>query len=224
LNQHLIPFFKNKPLSGIHTFDVERYKKARLETGAAPGTINRELAALSHLLNKALEWRWLDSKPAIIKRLKENLGRITYLTSEQAANLIRESQKDQNPHIYPFIVIGLGTGMRRMEILSIRLKDIALEHKTIHIRNSKTGARSQPMTKELTEFLWGYMEAAEPGQEWLFPSIGSRTGHVVAIEKAFKRVVTNAGMDPAQVVRHTLRHTAGSGRGGLAHRETDFRS
>jgi len=208
LNQHLIPFFKNKPLSGIHTFDVERYKKSRLESGTAPGTINRELAALSHLLNKALEWRWLDSKPAIIKRLKENLGRITYLTSEQAANLIREAQKDQNPYVYPFIVIGLGTGMRRMEILSIRLKDMALERQTIHIRNSKTGARDQPMTKELTEFLRGYMEAAEPEQEWLFPSIGSKTGHVVAIEKAFKRVVTNAGMDPAQVVRHTLRHTA----------------
>ncbi len=208
LTHHLIPFFKNKPLSSIHTFDVERYKKSRLESGTAPGTINRELAALSHLLNKALEWRWLDSKPAIIKRLKENPGRITYLTSEQAANLIQEAQKDQNPHVYPFIVIGLGTGMRRMEILSIRLKDIDLEHQTIHIPNAKTGARSQPMTKELREFLRGYVEAAEPGQEWLFPSAGSKTGHVVAIEKAFKRVVTNAGMDPAQVVRHTLRHTA----------------
>jgi site-specific recombinase XerD len=30
----------------------------------------------------------------------------------------------------------------------------------------------------------------------------------VAIEKAFRRVVHDAGMDPARVVRHTLRHTA----------------
>jgi hypothetical protein len=42
------------------------------------------------------------------------------------------------------------------------------------------------------------VEVAEPGQKWLFPSIGSRTGHVVAIEKAFKRVVTNAAMDKLQ--------------------------
>src|SRR5579872_7202068 len=28
------------------------------------------------------------------------------------------------------------------------------------------------------------------------------------IEKAFRRVVQNAGMDPKEVVRHTLRHTA----------------
>ena len=31
---------------------------------------------------------------------------------------------------------------------------------------------------------------------------------MVAIEKAFRRVVENAGFDPKQIVRHTLRHTA----------------
>ena len=64
------------------------------------------------------------------------------------------------------------------------------------------------MTSQLAGFLRGYVETAGAGQEWLFPSIGSRTGHTVAIEKAFKRVVANAGMNPNEVVRHTLRHTA----------------
>jgi len=207
LCHHLVPFFKDKPLNNIHAFDVERFKKSRLEFGAAPGTINRELAAFSHLFSKALEWEWVKSKP-IIKRLKENPGRITYLTPDQIIQLLFEAQKDQNPHIYPFIVIGLGTGMRRMEILSIRIKDIELDRQRIYIPNSKTGARSQPITQNLAEFLRGYIKAAEPGQEWLFPSIGSGTGHTVAIEKPFKRVVANAGMDPGEVVRHTLRHTA----------------
>jgi len=31
LGRHLIPFIKNKPLSSISTFDIERYKKSRLE-------------------------------------------------------------------------------------------------------------------------------------------------------------------------------------------------
>ena len=34
----------------------------------AKATINRELAVLSHLFNKALEWRWLKALPAKIKR------------------------------------------------------------------------------------------------------------------------------------------------------------
>ena len=52
------------------------------------------------------------------------------------------------------------------------------------------------------------MEIVKTDQEWLFPSLGSKTGHAVAIEKAFRRVVRDAGMDGAQVVRHTLPHTA----------------
>lgn len=207
LSHHLVPFFNDKPLNNIHAFDVERFKKSRIDSGAANGTINRELAALSHLFTKALEWEWVHSRP-IIKRLKENAGRITYLTPDQIARLLLEAQRDQNPHIYPFIVIGLGTGMRRMEILSIRIKDIDLDRQRIFIPNSKTGARNQPITQSLGKFIGGYIKATEPGQVWLFPSMGSRTGHTVAIEKSFKRVVANAGMDPKEVVRHTLRHTA----------------
>jgi hypothetical protein len=45
------------------------------------GTINRELAALSHLFSKAVEWKWIDHHPAKINRLKEDGGRMVYLTA-----------------------------------------------------------------------------------------------------------------------------------------------
>ena len=88
LRQHLIPFFGEKPLSGISSFEIERFKKARRETEAATGTINRELAVLSHIFTKGCEWGWLEHKPAIIKRFKESSGRITYLTTEQIGQLL----------------------------------------------------------------------------------------------------------------------------------------
>jgi site-specific recombinase XerD len=77
----------------------------------------------------------------------------------------------------------------------------------IYIPKAKAGAREQPITAYLAEFLKGYVEAAEPGQEWLFPA-KSANGHTMAIEKAFRRVVAAAGLDPKEVIRHTLRHTA----------------
>lgn len=208
INQHVLPILGDKPLSHISTFDIERFKKHRLGQKAVNGTVNRELAALSHLLNKAMEWRWINSKPCVIKRLKETPARIVYLTSDQAARLLEEAKHDQHPHLYPFVMIGLQTGMRRMEILSIRIKDIDLMRKVIFIPQAKAGAREQPITKELGKFLKAYIEAASPGQEWLFPSIASRTGHTVNIEKPFKRAVKAAGLDPKVIVRHTLRHTA----------------
>jgi len=207
-NLHLAPFFGNKPLSKISAFDVERYKKHRHEAGASPGTINRELACLSHLFTKAVEWKWVDFKPAQIKRLKEDKGRITYLTIDQIKRLIEAAKGSPNPHVYPFIVIGLETSMRRMEILSIQLEHIDLERRVIYIPMAKGGAREQPITQHLADFLSGYVEAAESAQEWLFPAPRSKTGHVVSIEKAFRRVVKAADLDPKQVVRHTFRHTA----------------
>lgn len=208
LNQHVVPMLGNKPLSQISTFDIERFKKKRKEDGAQNGTVNRELAALSHLLNKAIEWKWINSKPCIIRRMKEEPSRIVYLTTDQAKRIVETAKEDQHPHLYPFIVIGLETAMRRMEILSIRIRDIDLTRCIIHIPQAKSGSREQPITKHLAEYLKGYIQTASPGQEWLFPSIASRTGHTVNIEKPFKRAVKAAGLDPKIIVRHTLRHTA----------------
>ena len=224
LEMHLKPFFGDVPLSKLCTFDVERYKKQRLEEDAQhnvmkdgtklykgktkPGTINRELAALSHLFTKAVEWGWLEHKPAAIKRLKENSGRITYLTVDQIERLLKAAQEDQNIQIYPFILIGLETSMRRTEIFSIRREHINLEQLTISIPKAKGGAREQPITTHLADFLVAYVGTLPPGTPWLFPSPAAKAGHTVNLDKPFRRVVANAGLDTALVVRHTLRHTA----------------
>jgi integrase len=225
LEDHLMPFFGDRPLSAINSFDIERYKKHRQtqkavkrkakdgtltykEAPPSPGTVNRELAVLSHLLNKAVEWGWLDRRPALIRRLREDGGRITYLTTDQAKKLIDCAKADGNRQIYPFIVVGLETAMRMTEILSIRREHVDLDRLMIRIPHAKAGGRDQPITQHLAEFLRGYLEAMSPSVPWLFPSPGARGGHTVCIRKPFRRVVTAAGLDPDQVVRHTLRHTA----------------
>ncbi|BBL75744.1 tyrosine-type recombinase/integrase [Methylomagnum ishizawai] len=226
LEQHLIPFFGDMPLGKISGFDLERYKKQRREeaaaksnsrgqgkvtykeSGASAGTINRELAVLSHLFNKAVEWEWLDRRPAKIKRFKEDNGRITYLTVDQIKRLVECAREDSNPQIYPFIVIGLETSMRKMEILSMRREHVDLQKRVIFIPKAKAGAREQPITAHLAEFLAGLMAGLPKGTPWLFPSPAASEGHTMDIRKPFCRVVAAAGLDPTQVVRHTLRHTA----------------
>jgi integrase len=205
---HLVPFFGSKPLSKVAGFDVERYKRHRTGEGAKPATINRELAVLSHLFSKAEEWGWIDRRPAKITRYPEGEGRITFLSVQQIHRLIEAAKTDQNEQVYPFVVIGLGTGMRRMEILSIRRENIDLERRIIYIPNAKAGPREQPITGHLAAFLEGYLEVLPKGCPWLFPSPTARCGHTVDIRKAFRRVVSAAGMNPDEVVRHTLRHTA----------------
>jgi integrase len=183
-------------------------KKSRSEEGAKVGTVNRELAALSHLFSMGVEWGWLDKRPGTINRYPEGQGRSIYLTSDQIIRLLDVAQRDQNPQVYPFIMIGLDTSMRYMEILSIRREHVDLQCPAITIPKAKAGAREQPITARLATFLETYLAALPEGTPWLFPSRRARSGHTVAIQKAYRRVVQAAGLDPYKVVRHTLRHTA----------------
>ena len=160
------------------------------------------------MFSKSIEWGWISQRPAKIRRLKEEQNRITYLTIDQIKDLIESSKQDQNKQIYPFIIIGLETSMRRMEILSIRREHINLQQRTIFIPKSKSGSRLQPITQHLAEYLKAYISGLPEGSNWLFPSIAAKEGHTMDIRKPFRRVVIAAGLNPDEVVRHTLRHTA----------------
>ena len=233
LTLHLVPFFGSTPLAKICTSDIERYKvqrsserslrggdrvsaKSRLEAAmpgalakpASPGSINRELAVLSHLLNKAIEWGWIDHRPAKINRLTEDSGRIIYLTVDESRRLLNCAKSDDKAQLYPFVLIGLRTSMRMTEILSIRREHVNLERLMIYVPKAKAGAREQPITGDLAEFLAGYMSTVDSHTPWLFPSARSKTGHTVDISKPYRRAVAAAGLDSTLFVRHTLRHTA----------------
>jgi integrase len=223
LDQYLVPFLGGTQIGRITTFDVERYKKHRLAQPIQtrkkfkpgqkppvnrPATVNRELAVLSHLLNKAVEWGWIDRPSAKIRKLREDSGRIVYLSPTQAEGLLQAARGDQNRQIYPFILIGLRTGMRKSEILTIRRENIDFSAMWIYVPEAKAGARTQPMSADLAEYLKDYLQSLPVGTPWIFPSVGAKHGHTVDVRKAFVRVVTAAGLDPKQVVRHTLRHTA----------------
>jgi integrase len=128
---------------------VETYKSARLAEVAirggdkvrpkdqsslkntSPGTINRELAVLSHVLHKALEWGWISTAPTRIKLLKDEARRIEYLTVEQCDRLLEAAKAEESSHVYPFVKIGLETSMRRMEILRIRRENVDLVGRAI---------------------------------------------------------------------------------------------
>ncbi len=166
------------------------------------------MGRLRHLLGRAVDWKWIPSLTVKVAKLKEGSGRIVYLTADQAEKLLAAARTDTSFAVHPFIQIGLETSMRRMEILSIRIEHVDLARRVIYIHKAKSGAREQPITGNLTHYLRKRMSALGPDQEWLFPSKRSVIGHTVSIEKPFRRVAAAAGLDPTQVVRHTLRHTA----------------
>lgn len=224
LRLHLVPFFGKLVLGRITKTDVDRYKAHR-QSGTsrrggymqdksgkgssthpvAAATIVRELAVFSGLMNVAVELGWSATKPGIIRPAVDN-ARITYLTNEQAGRLLDAAAEDICPALYGFIRIGLETGMRKSEILSIRVENIDIERRRIFLPVAKAGSREQPITEGLADYLRSIIQESEG---WLFPAgRANSTGHFMRINVAFRRAVIAAGLDPKTVTPHTLRHTA----------------
>ena len=171
-------------------------------------TINRELAVLSHLLNRAVEWGWIPSMPVRMRRFPEPPTRIDYLTASEISRLLKAAATDAHPQIYAFIVIALRTAMRLGEVLSLRREYLDFERTVIHLPRAKTGARDVPMSGTAKVFLARQLRSDGGNSPWLFPSTASKSGHTEDIAKAWRRVISAAGLVGRRITPHTLRHTA----------------
>jgi integrase len=231
LSLHLIPFFGQMQLSNIDSLSVERYKKKRQDESSLRGgirrgveagdrraanpdkltsnaTINRELAVLSHLLNRAVEWRWIQSSPVKMRRFHEPRTQFEYLTEEEISRLIMSASRDSHSQIHAFVVIALHSAMRAGEILSLRREFIDFNKLLIHLPKAKTGARDVPISPNLKQFLEQYVQSFARDCPWLFPSPSSKSGHTEDITKPWRRIIVAADLASRHITRHTLRHTA----------------
>ena len=211
LSLYLDAFFDDQRFDTISSFTVDRYKKKRLDAGAKNGTVNRELATLSHLFGKAVEWKWVKARPCKIELLDEEPGRIVTLTNSETNALLKAAIADEDAYCWLFVVFGLNTAMRHSEILRTRFDQLDLDNHRLHIPRAKAGQREQPITPELANVLREERDQRDDPDGWIFPSPrlnASLTSHRYRMDKPFRRAVIAAGLDPDEVTPHTMHHTA----------------
>ena len=210
LRMYLKPFFGAMRLDAIASYTVDRYKKKRIDAGAANATINRELATLSHLFSMAVDWRWLDKRPCRFQMLGETSGRIVALSDDECAALLRAGVESADAFCWLFVAFRLYTAMRHSEILAARFDKIDFAKLRLFLPDAKAGQRAQPITPELAEMLRAEREMRDDRSGWIFPSLhkDSRTGHRARMDNAFRDAVVRAGLDPELVTPHVMRHTA----------------
>jgi integrase len=159
-------FFKGQMIQNVGSADIERFKVQRSaefkrdidpkkKIPISPATVNRELAFLKTVFNKAVEWGRLENNPAArVKKFREDNIKERILTDAEARQLIEAC----GPDLRPVIIIALNTGMRRTEILGLRWKNVDLRKGFIHIgvADSKSGrSRNVPINYAVFETLKG---------------------------------------------------------------------
>jgi site-specific recombinase XerD len=105
---------------------VEQYKKARLEEGKVPATVNRDFSTLHNMLNKAVEWGHIKYNPlTVVKILDEDNEVMWVLTVDEEAKLLtaceKSNQRNGGKYLKDLVLFALHSAKKRMLILRIDL-------------------------------------------------------------------------------------------------------
>jgi integrase len=201
----LLPYFGERLLKDITPATVEAYRQKRLAEPSgrspadmtAPATVNREIACLKTIFNKAMKDGRAERNPCQgVKMLRENNERDRVLSPEEYARLLAHCPA----HLTPIVKLAYHTGMRQGEILSLTWGQVDLKEGFIKLgpQDTKTNeARDVPLNRELIE-MFKAMPCGLPGVR-VFDMQEFPRG-------AFLSACKRAGIE--NFTFHDLRHTA----------------
>jgi site-specific recombinase XerD len=187
-------------LDHLRSYQVYLLKQRAL----SPATVENHISALRFFFVRTLnrhEFRQFLPFPRVQKKLPHILSR------EEVTRLINASG---NLFQRTLLMVLYGTGMRRSEIVRLKLADIDSQRMIIHVVNGKGGKdRILPLSPALLETLRAYWRWLKP-RTYLFPSRMHRDCEQPITDKtlwlACKEAAKKAGIRK-RVSPHLVRHS-----------------
>ena len=212
--------FGDRKVFQITPHDIEQFKKERKEAHVngkgghekerSNVSVNRELEVLRQLLNKAIEWGWLDENP--FNRFKtpdgkssfffeENNQRVRFLEEDEITKLLEVSP----PYLQDIIRATIYTGLRKGDLLNMKWADVNLERGSLVYREQKK--RDKLRFKCLNEDMVDLLMKIHVGQDgYIFHGPDGKT--LQNVTRSFKTALKKAGVTDLHF--HDLRHTSAS--------------
>jgi integrase len=172
-------------------------------------TVIRYIASIGIVLEYCVkEWMWMNQNPIrSIKKPKAGHGKTRIFDHDEIQRVRSLCETSGSSYLLSIFTLGLHTGMRKGEILSLRLKNIDFKNRELNLPTSKNGEpRDIPMTGEVFNILSRLVGNGQTDRNGLlFPSPNDPQ-KPVNLQSAWERVLCKAGI--ADATFHTLRHTA----------------
>ena len=204
VNKFLSHWFRRK-ISSITRNEVERlHAKIGKENGLYQA--NRLLERIRSIFNKAIDWGWDGTNPAVgVKKFKEK-SRDRFLQPDELPRFFEALSKEPNEAARDFFMISLLTGARKSNTLAMRWEDTNFTAETWRIEETKN---SDPQTLHLPKQAMEILTERKWKSEspWVFEGRGAK-GHLADPKKAWGRILKDAGIDNLRI--HDLRRTLGS--------------
>lgn len=194
---------KVKKKKGIEIRPVEHKR-----SGA---TVNRYLAALSHLFSMAIkEWRLLDRNPVSdISKKKESRGRTRFLTDEEREALLVACSASAWKPLETIVLLALSTGARRGELVGLKWVDVDLKNARALVHDTKNGdSRQLPLVGKSLEALRALKLRNSARSEYVFPQPSGFPGPYEHFDTHWYAALKASGIQELRF--HDLRHTTAS--------------
>jgi integrase len=133
LDNHL----RDKYIDEIDVNIVQKIRQAKIATGVKNGTVNRVMALLRAILNKAeKEWQWLDKSP-YVRMLPTAEKRIRWLTHIEADRLLKELPV----HLEAMARFALATGLRESNVTGLLWEQLDMQRRCAWIYPDQAKAK-----------------------------------------------------------------------------------
>jgi integrase/recombinase XerD len=161
-----------------------------------------------------------DNPTASVGRPKTRRPLPKVLTGDEVKALFTAVENQSGPsgrRMTAMLEILYAAGLRVSELVSLPLHALRGRERVIIIRGKGDKERLAPLTAKAVKAVASYLEARSAflpkkkggakDSPWLFPS-RSKSGHITAARCAqmLKRLASDAGLPPARVSPHVLRH------------------
>jgi integrase len=206
----------------VHLETFRNHLKQKLtkhKTVRSDASVNRTLACLRHMLQKAVEWDMMEQNPFEKGKtllFKENNQRLRYLDEDEIPKLLEKCQ----PHLKSIIECAINSGMRKGEILSLKWNQI--KDGLIYLQKTKSNkARQIPLNDDLEDLFKRMKSEQKPkgdnvvgmdgkpvqthNSNYVFSYKGKPVNDV---KRAFNKALDDAGIQDFRF--HDLRHTFAS--------------
>ncbi len=201
--------FRGLPAKSITTARLSAYRANRLRAGAAPATVNRELAALRRMLRLG-QRAGMVTHGWHIDMLKEPPARAGFFEADQFEEVARRLP----PHLEPIVRVAYMTGWRvRSELLTRQWRHVDLKARWLRLDPGETKngeGRMFPLTADLVVLLKRLQRdtrAQERSLDRRIPWVFHRNGKpILSMYTAWRRACREAGL-PGRLL-HDFRRTA----------------
>jgi len=200
---HFNPFFEETRLLDITPKMISRYKVLRIDEGAKPATINRELAMLSKAFSLAVrDWDWIKENPVSkVQKEKVDNKRDRWLNKDEEKQIL-----DNSPDwLKEIVTFALHTGLRLQEMLSLEWSRVNLFRRTILIKDTKNGnPKTLPLNKIALDVLNQRSTVKSIKNDFVFFNSNGEKINANVLRTAFYSVLRKVGIDDFRL--HDLRH------------------